>query len=277
MLASYFTIAGNVPPTAADTSSPWSFADRVAAAADAGYVGVGIRAADLAVVRADIGLQEMKRILDDHDMRYIELDVLTDWFATGERRSASDAVRKELLEAADVLGPYHIKITGDRVGQDWPLEVYVEAFEQLCRDAEKSGTLIALEVIPMTGIPDLQSGLAVVSEAGASNGGLCIDIWHMERGGVPFTEIAATPPEYVKYVEIGDAPPGPATWEDTFMNRTLCGEGSFDIPGFVTAIRSTGYQGPVGMEIIGEAHRQRDLRTAAELSFSAALPYLATE
>jgi sugar phosphate isomerase/epimerase len=276
LIASYWTLAGNLDPGSTATASPWPFADRVAAAADAGYAGFGIRHTDLAAVRSSVGLERMRENLDQGGMRHVELEVLIDWFADGDRRALSDRVRAEMLEAAVVLGARHIKITGDRSAQPWPTGRYVDEFRRLCEEFEPSSTLVVLEPIPMTGIPDLRSALEIVTAADAPNGGLVVDIWHMERAGVSNEEIAATPPDLVKFVELNDAPAtsGPATWADTFANRTLCGDGEFDIPGFLAAIDATGYSGPIGVEIIGDEHRRRDLTTAAQAVIASALKYL---
>lgn len=276
LVASYWTLAGDVDPASTQTASRWPFADRVAAAAAAGYRGFGIRHTDLAAVRDQLGLERMRAILDEGDMRHVELEVLIDWFADGERRAISDGVRAEMLEAAVALDARHIKITGDRAAQPWPTQTYVDEFARLCEEFAPTSTLVVLEPIPMTGVPDLSAAREIVAAAGADNGGLAIDIWHMQRGGVSNDEIAATPPELVGFVELNDAPQSdePATWADTFANRTLCGEGDFDIAGFLDAIDATGYEGPIGVEIIGDEHRRRDLKTAAEVAIATARTYL---
>ena len=57
-----------------------------------------------------IGLPEMKRILDDNGIKYVEMEFLLDWFADGERRRESDKIRAEMLEAAAALGMRDIKV-----------------------------------------------------------------------------------------------------------------------------------------------------------------------
>jgi sugar phosphate isomerase/epimerase len=277
LIASYWTLAGDVDPRTDDTASRWDFAARVAAAREAGFAGFGIRYTDLLAVRSRLGLPAMRTILSDAGVRHVELEVLIDWFADGERRLQSDRMRADMLEAAKVLGARHIKITGDRSGQPWPTRTYVDAFASLCAEAEPAGALVVLEPIPMTGVATLAAALEIVTAAGASNGGVVIDIWHMERAHTALEEIAAAPRELVGFVELNDAPATdePPTWDETFMSRTLCGEGDFDIPGFVSAIRRIGYSGPIGVEIIGAEHRKRDLQTAARVSFDSTRRFLA--
>ena len=45
----------------------------------------------------------MKRLFDDHGIAHIEVEFLGDWFETGEKKRASDRIRKDLLEAAHEL------------------------------------------------------------------------------------------------------------------------------------------------------------------------------
>ena len=47
------------------------------------------------------------------------------------------------------------------------------------------------------------------------------------------------------------------------MNRRrYCGEGSFDLPGIVAALRTAGWTGPWGVEILSEEHRSLPVRDA---------------
>ena len=56
----------------------------------------------------------------------------------------------------------------------------------------------------------------------------------------------------------------PSKFEDSVVNkRLLPGDGEFDIAGFLRAVWSLGYDGPIGVEVLNEYIRQWDLRTAA--------------
>jgi sugar phosphate isomerase/epimerase len=43
-------------------------------------------------------------------------------------------------------------------------------------------------------------------------------------------------------------------FEDTVHRRRYCGEGSFDLTGIITALRTAGWTGP-GVEILSDEHR----------------------
>ena len=97
LLAAYFTIAGDVYPLGPTELSPFPFRDRIEAAARAGYRGVGLIHEDVMATAGKIGLPEMKRILDDNGIKYVEMEFLLDWFADGERRRESDKIRARCL------------------------------------------------------------------------------------------------------------------------------------------------------------------------------------
>ena len=117
LLAAYWTVAGDVYPSAPSEISPHSFVERVVAAAEAGYRGVGLIHANLMHQAGLIGLGTMRNILDDHDLQHVELELLVDWFANGEKKSASDRMLDELCEAATILGARDLKIAGNNTGR----------------------------------------------------------------------------------------------------------------------------------------------------------------
>lgn len=269
LLAGYWTIAGPVYPFAPDELSPFSFQDRVEAAARAGYRGIGLIHADLMSVAGRIGMREMRRILSANGMKHVELEFITHWYADGELRRNSDAVRRDLFEAADVLGARDIKIAPefDAAAADIPL--LIDAFAGICREAAEHGTTIALEVMPFSNVRTLETALAIVDGADQPNGGLLLDIWHIARGGIPYAEVAKVPGRHIMTVELDDADREVvgSLWEDTIYRRRLCGEGVLDPPSFIRAIEATGYQGPYSVEVISVEHRQLPLEEMARRSF----------
>jgi sugar phosphate isomerase/epimerase len=72
------------------------------------------------------------------------------------------------------------------------------------------------------------------------------------------------PAEYTFVVELDDAATaaGGTLWEDTVHRRLLPGAGAFDVPEFINAIRSIGYDGIWGVEMISVQHRSLPLETA---------------
>jgi sugar phosphate isomerase/epimerase len=275
LIASYWTICGKTKLAGGLDleGSPIEFPLRVEAARRVGYCGVGLQYTDLLKVIGRYEHTGIASILADNGMKYFEVEFLTDWFADGERRRRSDAVRRDLLLAAEKTGARHIKIGGDMEGRSVPIDRMVETFAALCDEAANAGTKVVIEILPWSNIADIATGLAVVAGADKSNGALLFDIWHVARGDIAYEDMASVPRKFIDYVEINDAAARlvGTLLEDTVMRRRLCGEGDLDIHRFLRCVKATGYDGPFGVEIISTEQRNRPLGEAAALSHSTAL------
>ena len=109
----------------------------------------------------------------------------------------------------------------------------------------------------------------MVEGAGAKNGGICFDLWHMAKLGIPHEEIARVPSRYFVSVELNDGT-FTAPWslhEDTINHRRFCGEGEFDVKGFIACVRKAGYTGPWGIEVLSEELRKLPLEELTTRAF----------
>jgi sugar phosphate isomerase/epimerase len=204
-----------------------------------------------------VSLRDMRSILDDHGMAHVELEFLVDWwFKDGERKAACDARRRLLLEAAAALGARHIKV-GDFVNTPCPMPELIEAFATLCAQAAEHGTRIQFELMPFANIHTLAAALELVQGANAKNGGIIIDLWHVVKLGIPYAEVARIPSRYLGGIELNDGLLTSAMelHEETINHRQLCGEGEFDVRGFVTTMLAAGYDGPWGIEVLNAKMR----------------------
>jgi sugar phosphate isomerase/epimerase len=272
LLASYWTLAGGALPHTDKEYSTFDFKDRVEAAARAGFKGIGIWHADLDHTLKKRSLKEMKQILDDNGMKYLELEFLRDWFVDGEKKKQSDVEKKKLLEASAALNAKHMKV-GDFDHTSCPMPSLIDSFAKLCADAAKFGATIGFELMPFAMIDTLKDALALAEGAGAKNGGIILDLWHLAKLGTPYDEIARIPPRYLFGVEINDGT-FKAPWdlyEDTINHRRLCGEGEFDIKGFIESVQRAGYTGPYGIEVLSRELRQRPLEEVTSRAFTTAM------
>lgn len=272
LLGSYWTLAGGAQPHTDKEYSPFGFKDRVESAAKAGFKGIGIWHADLAHVLKTRSLKEMKKILDDNGMQHVELEFLTGWFMDGEEKKQSDVTKKMLLTGAEALGARHVKV-GDFLRTECPMPRMVEAFAALCADAAHHGTRILYEMMPFSKIDSVESALALVDGAGAKNGGIVFDLWHIVKLKIPYEKVAKFPMKYLLGVEINDGtfePPW-SLHEDTINHRRLCGEGEFDVKGFVDQVLKAGYTGPWGIEVLNEDLRKKTLDEITTSAFKTTL------
>lgn len=268
LLASYWTISAGLPHTDREYS-PFDFKDRVESAAKAGFKGFGLWHADLDHILERRSLKEMKQIFQDNGIRNIELEFLTDWFLDGERKRQSDFTREKLLTAAEVFGASHVKV-GDFLRQTTPMPHLIESFAKLCSEAAKHGTRIGFELMPFAMIDTLQDSLTMIEGAGVKNGGIILDLWHIVKLKIPYEEVGRIPLQYLVSVELNDGT-FEAPWslhEDTVNHRRLCGEGEFDIKGFIDCVQKAGYSGPWGIEVLSEELREKPLDELTTRSFN---------
>ena len=73
LIASYWTLAGGALPHSKFEYSTFEFRKRIEAAARAGFKGVGLWHADLERVLTRYTYPEMRQILDDNGMKYVEI------------------------------------------------------------------------------------------------------------------------------------------------------------------------------------------------------------
>ena len=253
----YWTVSGPVEVHAGREWSLFDFRERCEHAQRVGFSGIGIWHADLEHVLQKYTLAQMRTMLDDHGLKNLEVECLLDWFVDpgDERRTASDATRDMLFEAADVLGAHHVKVA-NIMGTPCELDKLTERFAELCADAAaRHDSLIAYEFMPFdVNVHTLDAALAVVGGAGAPNGVIAVDTWHCSKLGIPPEELRRIPSNLLGWVELSDGQF--ANMEDpvdeVVNHRALPGEGEFDIPGYVRVAREVGYQGPWGVEVLSE-------------------------
>lgn len=152
----------------------------------------------------------------------------------------------------------------------------IDAFVGLCSDFDKIGMKVGIEIMPWTNFSTIANTMEVVGAAAAPNGGLFLDIWHMERGGVDLREIGNLDPRYITAIEINDAKVDieGSLWNDTLNHRLPPGKGGFDIKKFLAEVKRAGYSGPCGVEILSVEQRSLPLSRAAQVAIDASRPYL---
>lgn len=277
MLATCWTTAGDAAPDRADQSSPLDLRTRAEAARAAGFTGFGLVYADLLQYERQYGLPGMKAILADNGLDHLEVEPLAGWWAGGPERVASDEVRHNLLRYCEALGAHHIKIHGDV--DDGPLENdrWTTELAALATDANNVGAKVGIEFLPWSNIKTVHDALDLCERAGHPAAGVIIDVWHTERGGTPPAALADVPLHRIVGVELNDADAQVigTLFEDTAHRRRLCGQGSFDLLGVVRALRTAGWTGPWGVEILADDFRQLPLESATKLAYRSAARILA--
>jgi sugar phosphate isomerase/epimerase len=260
LIGLYWTLCGPVEIATGREWSLFDFADRCALASRVGFRGIGLWHADLEHVLERRSLEQMARILDDHGLHHIELEFLMDWFLDegDERRKRADRTRRLLLDAAAVLEPHHIKV-GNIPGTPCPLPQVTEKFAELCEDAARHTTArVAYELMPFdVNVNSLDTALALVEGAGAANGGIAVDTWHMGKLGIAPDDLRRVPPQHLAWIELSDGQLHnmPDLEDETINHRRLPGEGEFGVHRYVEVCLDMGYDGPWGVEVLSRELR----------------------
>jgi sugar phosphate isomerase/epimerase len=260
LLGLYWTTSGPVDVHYGREWSLFDLRDRCAQAQRVGFAGIGLWHADLEHVLETRTLADVKALLDEHGLRYLELEFVMDWFGDpgDERRRESDRIRKLLWDAAAVLPAHHVKV-GNIPGTPASLDELTERYAELCADAaEHHDALVVYEFMPPdVNVQSLETALAIVEGANQPNGALAIDTWHMSKLGIAPDDLRGVPARYLGWVELSDGQyenmPDPV--DETINHRALPGEGEFPIREYVAAVRDAGYRGPWGVEVLSQKLR----------------------
>jgi sugar phosphate isomerase/epimerase len=270
LCASYWTVSGAVYPGAPTEISPFSLKDRAEVSGRVGWRGMGFVLDDMEASIARYGLPTVRRILSDNGIRHVELEFLVDWHLDGEQRRASEAMYDRMLEIGAEFGIEKIKLGGGVFEEGEPdLPAMRSALATICERAAPLGIDIVIEFLPFASINTIDRGLALFDGLGTTNGGLLVDTWHVQRGGMSAEDIRRIPHERLLAVELDDAGPEVlgTLFNDSTHYRRLCGEGAIDIASQVQAILDVGYRGYWGVELISAFHRHLPLEIAAQRAF----------
>lgn len=277
LVATAWTSAGDTSPMLAPATSPVPIGERITAIAEAGYIGVGLIADDLAAIRDSLGFTALRDMIGDAGLTHVEIELIERWWIPRGSAEHSYEVRDLLIEAADLLAPAFIKIGSELGPPAAQLDPLVEPLRELATQAADHGTRIAIETMPFSRIATVPMGAELIRTAAHPAVGLLVDAWHVFRAGTSLDELrAALTPEIVLGVELDDAAADVAgsLFEDTVNHRLLCGEGVFDLPGLVSVLRDNGFDGPWGVEILSSSFRKLPVYEALKIAADTALTVL---
>ncbi len=256
------------------------YRQRLAAAADAGFAAISLWGRDYAAARAEgLSDRDLRSLLDDHGLAVAELDPAWWWLPGADdihidpRHDGEEVFmfgEDELFEVADVVGARSLNAV-DVFGGSWDLDAAAEAFAGLCRRGAEHGLVVHLEWLPWSKIPDLATALEIVQKAGAPNGGLNVDAWHLVRSGGRPDDLAAVPGDLILAIQLDDGPAEAEAnlVEATLHDRDLPGEGEFDLVGLLRALAATGTTAPLGVEVFSDELLTRPPAEAARLAAEA--------
>jgi sugar phosphate isomerase/epimerase len=261
LLASFYTLSG------APNGQParHSFDDRVRAAAEAGYAGIGMTMFDVeASTSTGRTLEGLAAIAADHGISVAEVEtlsfqpVLTD---------ADRAAAREMFQAGERLRARHANVLIRRPpGTPVDLDEAAASFAELCDLAAGHGLLVGFEFMPFMAVSTVDVAAAIVGRAARDNGGLVVDSYHFFRGGSRLEDLAAVPKSSFVTLQLSDVPAEAAAdlLVETRQARRLPGEGALPLESFMRTVASTGSDATIGVEILSDELRELPVEEAAQ-------------
>lgn len=238
------------------------FPERVAAAAAAGFDGIGLSTGAYGRLReqgwTDAGL---RALLSDAGVDLLESEGVLGFSSRGAvvagplagRAYADPEVERRLYAMADAFGLRHVMVNAAFEGA---LEADAPAaFAALCDRAADHGLLVALEPVACSSVPDAATACRVVREAGRPNGGVCVDSWHVFRGAPGAADLPGLDGDLVLVVQLDDGPLVPRDEDylvDTLHGRAVPGNGEFDLTGLLRRLDRLGVVAPVSVEVLSD-------------------------
>jgi sugar phosphate isomerase/epimerase len=170
-------------------------------------------------------------------------------FNEGQIFEMAQEVEAEAINCVEGLGqPHAMAALIDRLGS-----------------ARERGLRVTFEFMPISSVPDLAAGWALVSGVNRANLGLCFDTWHYFRSKPDDALLLAVPGAKVFEIQLADAAlalQGRDLTDDLLRFRRLPGEGELPIARVVPLLKHTGAWRSVGPEVFADAMDALDAREA---------------
>jgi sugar phosphate isomerase/epimerase len=218
--------------------------DRAAAAAAAGFAGIGWHVADYVALRRGGGTDdEVREILDTHGIVLHEVDALA-----LDRLGNLDAA----IHLATTLGAHHLQVQGNRPGT---VGKAAHVIADIANRVAPAGVNVAIEFLGCNNIATAADALELADRSGRPNVGVQVDVWHHVRGANDWALLRALPPERIMSVQIDDGPIEPVDTDylaDTVHHRRVPGAGEFDLQRFLSIVHPPGSTLPLSLEVIDD-------------------------
>ena len=259
------------------TISSWTlgdkctFEERVRAAKNAGFEGIGLRA-ETYVDALNEGLfdRDILAILEKYAMRVTEVEYIVQW--AEENRSYEQKYKEQLCFHMCAL--FGVDQINCGLMENYSVEYTAQKLRELCHRAQPY--TIGVEPMPYSGLPDVKKAWAVVKLSGCENAKLILDSWHWVRAGQSFDPyiLADVPAEKIVSVQINDVQSHPYAKsilrDESMHDRMLPGTGFGDTVGFVKMLREKGVRPAVmGVEVISDEILSGGVDAAAKANYDA--------
>jgi sugar phosphate isomerase/epimerase len=254
------------------TMMPASFADDVAACADAGCTALEVWLTKLETHLEKHSPADTQKLLQDRQITLAAASYQGGLLLSqGEHRKAHyDHFRRRLdlcqafniptmLLVADFTGPV------DGVG----LQRAIVSLKQAAQWAAAFDVRLALEFRRDNAFcASLDTALALVAQADEPNIGVNLDVFHYYTGPSKFEDLDLLTPASLAFVQVCDIAGVPRELAQD-SDRVLPGDGDFRLSPIIVRLRAIGYDGWVSLELMNPQLWQGKASAVAEIGMSA--------
>lgn len=257
------------------TVSSWTlgdkctFEERVRAAKNAGFEGIGLRAENYVdALNEGMSDQEILRILEKYHMRVTEVEYIVQW--AEEHRSYEQKYKEQIcFHMCGLFGVSHINCG---LMEYYPTDYTAQKLKELC---DRAGSLIiGIEPMPYSGIPDVKRAWEIVKACGYENAKIILDSWHWFRSGQPIdlAVLEGIPADRIVSVQINDvyerAYAKPVLRDESMHDRLAPGTGAGNTKAFCKMLKEKGVHPlAVGIEVISDRILSEGIDEAARYNF----------
>lgn len=244
-----------------------TLAEKLRAAADAGFDGVEIFEQDLVV--SPHSAEQIRQRAQDLGLTLDLFQPFRDFEGVEEEQFLKNLHRlEEKFKLMNRLGIEMILLCSNvgtaTINDD---DLFVEQLHRAADLAEKYNVKIAYEALAWGKfVNDFEHAHALVEKVNHKALGTCLDTFHILSRGWETDEVENIPAEKIFFVQLADAPKlsmDILSWSR--HHRVFPGEGDFDLVKFMVHLAKTGYDGPISLEIFNDSFRKAEVgRTAID-------------
>lgn len=255
----------------------------IRAASHAGFDLIEIWAAKLRAYLKQHTTQELKQLLDEHQLRAYSINSIEHiTFRSHEQHTDLLAECEELCRMAHEIGCECLVVVPsprpEGVSDEEIIAESILVLHELSDVASRYDTKLAFEFLgfPECSVRTLDQCRGIVTGVDRPNVGLVIDTFHFYVGGSTLQSIAQLKPDQLFIVHINDAEDRPKS-ELRDSHRLLPGLGILPLQDIWAALRRIGYDRVVSVEIFRPEYWDRDPMELAVQAKAAARSALGLE
>ncbi len=267
----------HLPCLNASTIRPASIPVKIAAAAAAGFRAIELWNTEVDEYLADgHTLADVRRLLSDHGLSVPSVIAIMGFIgneAPGRDERLREA-RRRMIQARELGAPFIVasppmeRADLSRCGRD---------YAELLGMGREVGIRPAMEFLGFVDhVNSIGTAREIMERSGDPSATIVIDWFHMVRGDGRETmleDLQALDAQQIAIVHLDDVPFDKPFAAMSDADRVYPGDGDIDLAACFAALTTTGYQGPVSLELFNEQYWTQDPFEVARLGYSRARPW----